>query len=251
MKSFASRYKKKKKMNLHYKKIRRFFTPSNGSKVFRKLFRSRTRGEIGKQKTGYSDSDENDPQSIPRPRVQEKPREEEKPRNLELERISSGEQSRNMIMITESTETRASEEEEQINSELGIDSEKNFLVTSGATEPNYDYLETELDFIGDEESMLHYNLDFDSNGNDEYQEFGSEEDFNISLSEVDIASLMALQFRETRLQSHIKEHQLNLVPRDPTRNDGNCWYDAIADQVWQLGLPTDHPVSETNAFLFR
>jgi len=45
------------------------------------------------------------------------------------------------------------------------------------------------------------------------------------------------------LLRHIEEYKLGLVPRAPTRNDGNCWYDAVADQIRLHnlpGLPTDH-----------
>jgi len=45
------------------------------------------------------------------------------------------------------------------------------------------------------------------------------------------------------LLQHIQDYNLDLVPRAPTRNDGNCWYDAIADQILLHrlpDLPTNH-----------
>ena len=39
------------------------------------------------------------------------------------------------------------------------------------------------------------------------------------------------------LFGHIKNYDLRLVSRPPTANDGNCWYDAIADQIVVHDLP--------------
>jgi len=39
------------------------------------------------------------------------------------------------------------------------------------------------------------------------------------------------------LWRHIQEFGLGLISRPPTRSDGNCWYDAIADQVELHGVP--------------
>jgi len=63
------------------------------------------------------------------------------------------------------------------------------------------------------------------------------------VDDFDVEAVMAMQFRDTRLESHIREHSLNLIPREATRNDGNCWYDAIADQIVLHevpGKPTNH-----------
>jgi len=45
------------------------------------------------------------------------------------------------------------------------------------------------------------------------------------------------------LWRHIQDYGLGLVSRPPTRSDGNCWYDAIADQVRLHevpGVPREH-----------
>ena len=44
------------------------------------------------------------------------------------------------------------------------------------------------------------------------------------------------------LLRHIQRFNLDLEPRSPTASDGNCWYDAMADQVRLHGLakPTSH-----------
>lgn len=44
------------------------------------------------------------------------------------------------------------------------------------------------------------------------------------------------------LLCHIEKFNLDLEPRPPTSSDGNCWYDAMADQVRLHGLdkPTSH-----------
>ena len=39
------------------------------------------------------------------------------------------------------------------------------------------------------------------------------------------------------LLRHIEDHHLGLVFREPTIADGNCWYDAVADQIILLDLP--------------
>jgi len=69
------------------------------------------------------------------------------------------------------------------------------------------------------------------------------EDLERSMDEADVEALMAMQFRDTLLQQHIQDHNLDLVPREATRIDGNCWYDAIADQIvlHQVpDMPTNH-----------
>merc|ERR1719369_1314517 len=86
----------------------------------------------------------------------------------------------------------------------------------------------------------------ENNGNvsDSFEQIDNLEELNISvMDDEDVEALMAMQFRDTRLQSHIREHNLNLVPREATRNDGNCWYDAIADQIVLHDVrdkPTNH-----------
>jgi len=62
------------------------------------------------------------------------------------------------------------------------------------------------------------------------------------VDDFDVEAVMAMQFRDTRLESHIREHSLNLIPREATRNDGNCWYDAIADQIVLHEVP-DKPTN--------
>ena len=45
------------------------------------------------------------------------------------------------------------------------------------------------------------------------------------------------------LYEHIERNNLPYTARPPTRSDGNCWYDAIADQVVVNGiqnLPKTH-----------
>ena len=45
------------------------------------------------------------------------------------------------------------------------------------------------------------------------------------------------------LLEHIEASGLPLIMRRPTLSDGNCWYDAVADQVKLLEIPdkpTDH-----------
>jgi len=74
-----------------------------------------------------------------------------------------------------------------------------------------------------EASSVHENLDVTSN-------IGRHND-STTVDDFDVEAVMAMQFRDTRLESHIREHGLNLIPREATRNDGNCWYDAIADQI--------------------
>ena len=43
--------------------------------------------------------------------------------------------------------------------------------------------------------------------------------------------------KEDLLDKHITESKLPLIRRKPTLSDGNCWYDAIADQMDLLGIP--------------
>ena len=39
------------------------------------------------------------------------------------------------------------------------------------------------------------------------------------------------------LDLHIRQKGLGLVRRRPTVTDGNCWYDAVADQVILTSFP--------------
>jgi len=91
--------------------------------------------------------------------------------------------------------------------------------------------------------------DLENNGNEveeNLNEISNIDELNVSVMEDDdVEALMAMQFRDTRLQSHIREHNLNLVPREATRNDGNCWYDAIADQIVLHEVP-DKPTNHVD-----
>ena len=54
---------------------------------------------------------------------------------------------------------------------------------------------------------------------------------------------VTLEDAKVTLVNHIKATNLPLSFRPPTRSDGNCWYDAVADQVQLLEIPdkpTDH-----------
>jgi len=88
----------------------------------------------------------------------------------------------------------------------------------------------------------------ENNGNvsDSFQQIENLEELDVSIiDDDDVEALMAMQFRDTRLQSHIREHNLNLIPREATRNDGNCWYDAIADQIVLHNVP-DKPTNHVD-----
>merc|ERR1719369_2236396 len=85
----------------------------------------------------------------------------------------------------------------------------------------------------------------ENNGNvsDSFEQIDNLEELDVSIiDDDDVEALMTMQFRDTRLQSHIREHNLNLIPREATRNDGNCWYDAIADQIVLHEVP-DKPTN--------
>jgi len=99
---------------------------------------------------------------------------------------------------------------------------------------DYDTTDDENSLV--EEHHHDHSIELENNGNEiceNLNEISNVEELNVSsdLDHDDVEALMAMQFRDTRLESHIREHNLNLIPRDPTRNDGNCWYDAIADQI--------------------
>jgi len=116
-----------------------------------------------------------------------------------------------------------------------------------------------VDYVStDDEVPLFYDSDIEDNGN-EYAENLNEassvaetldstinienHEGSTTVDDFDVEAIMAMQFRDTRLESHIREHSLNLIPREATRNDGNCWYDAIADQIVLHevpDMPTNH-----------
>jgi len=111
-----------------------------------------------------------------------------------------------------------------------------------------EYFSTDDEFSASDAGENLHEADIENNGNLVFENLNEapniEEEMNISvMDDEDVEALMAMQFRDTRLQSHIREHNLNLVPREATRNDGNCWYDAIADQIVLHDVrdkPTNH-----------
>lgn len=80
------------------------------------------------------------------------------------------------------------------------------------------------------------------------QEKSDESEFSDSDQAIwDVSSLEEVDCMNTGLMSelaqHIRKSGLNLTFRSETRSDGNCWYDAIADQIILHkvpGLPTNH-----------
>ena len=133
-------------------------------------------------------------------------------------------------------------DQEQREQHLVINTQVNQLV---------DYVST------DDEIPLFDDSDVESNGNDYevnlneassvVETLDSTKNFenpdDTPVDDFDVEAVMAMQFRDTRLESHIREHSLNLIPREATRTDGNCWYDAIADQIVLHevpGKPTNH-----------
>jgi len=148
-------------------------------------------------------------------------------------------------------EENLSELEEEL---LGVSEElEEFDQLSSIEEENvlvdYDVTDDEVSesLLGNR--LYQENLDPENNGNlvvENLNEISNIEELDVSLvDDDDVEALMAMQFRDTRLQSHIREHNLNLVPREATRNDGNCWYDAIADQIVLHDVP-DKPTNHVD-----
>ena len=113
---------------------------------------------------------------------------------------------------------------------------------------DYELTDDEIS-ITEEVNVYQDEPDLENNGNvveENLNEISNIDELNVSvMDDDDIEALMAMQFRDTRLQSHIREHNLNLIPREATRNDGNCWYDAIADQIVLHEVP-DKPTNHVD-----
>ena len=99
----------------------------------------------------------------------------------------------------------------------------------------------ESDINSDEYEIMEEECNRDKNFGDlvEEKEYSSEHERN-QLSESKTNHVL-----DTILQNHIREHDLNLIPRAATRSDGNCWYDAIADQIALHKVP-DKPTNHVD-----
>jgi len=148
-------------------------------------------------------------------------------------------------------EENHSEHEEEL---IGISEElEEFDQLSSIEEENvlvdYDLTDDEVSESLIENRIFRETQDPENNGNlvvENLNEISNIEELDVSfVDDDDVEALMAMQFRDTRLQSHIREHNLNLVPREATRNDGNCWYDAIADQIVLHAVP-DKPTNHVD-----
>jgi len=228
IKSFSSRYRKKKQFLdvLSYQKLHKFKFQD------RKLIKMNILQEKEKVVTEYFEEDHNKEDEDTYCKD-----EEDLGSNSELSESESGDDEMEEEYVDSDEYDDMEEEcnsdedfddlvEEEHSSEHEIEnlSETNQLSQSKLSQVLVDYETTDNEKSLDEDAIDQEGTEeVENNGNivlENMNEISNIDELNVSeLDDDDVEALMAMQFRDTRLQSHIREHDLNLIPRDATRND--------------------------------